>query len=57
MYPEMSFKVTSLLEISQTFNKRAEKWLLGASSSLGFDERISYLDTLTLKIAEHLFPG
>ena len=52
----MSLKITSLLEVSETFNEWAEKWLLGASSSLGFHEGISYLYALTLEIAEHLFP-
>ena len=52
----MCFEITGLLEVSETFNKRAEKWLLGASSSLGFHKRIIDLNALALEIAEHLFP-
>ena len=51
----MCFEISGLLEVSETFNEWAEKWLLGPSSSLGFHKRISDLDALALEIAEHLF--
>ena len=52
----MSLEIPGLLKVSETFNKWAEKWLLGTTSSLGFYKRIVYLDSLALEIAEHLFP-
>ena len=51
----MCFEIACLLKVSKTFDKWAEKWLLRTSSSLWFHIRISYLDSLALEIADHLF--